>query len=296
MSSSAINEVRQWVQPVQNFPGYGLRLRALHPTVAGEKLWTWIAVAFAAYWICFAVAYFKDARTLNFVGAAILLGVLLWASVERSWVKLNIVFRASCAAALLPFLQGAISEQPGPPDALIKYVSLCLVMAMASLLRLPVATACRTRWILAGQIAIVLLLSLFAPAPAGEALGDRSAGMFVNPNNLALVAFLLLLLVDERDRISLRLIIHFAVLTVLVITRTSGAIAAYFIGIGSKIAIPVFRRQPLLFGVSAVLIVTLTTLFVFGGAERWLPENRLLTQIAVVRVDFGYQLKDEQIP
>jgi hypothetical protein len=263
----------------------------------GEKIWTWITWAFFAYWILFVAGAFLGRKELNEIGGVLILGVLAWIILERLWVRLDAVVVASLAAAtFIPLMQLIGSGTIGSLGALVKYVSLCLVMAASRLLRLPAASSSRMRWALATQILVILLISLTIYRGSTWDGGTRHSGLFANPNNLALIPFLLLFLVDRyRDRVAVRIGAHALVVLVLAFTGTSGAVLAYAVALTIHLSASLPRNWRLLTGslaaISAFIAITLLLL----GADRLLPETRLTKQVSVVGAEFQKVVQGEEI-
>ena len=128
----------------------------------GEALWRWIAVAYAVYWILFVGGFYGGVPQLNSVGAAVVLAMFCWLASQRLQVRLDGVAIASLAAALIPILNMAAGNTSAAesPDAIIKHVSLCLVIAVSRILRLPPASSSRASWWLAAPVLVVLALCL----------------------------------------------------------------------------------------------------------------------------------------
>jgi hypothetical protein len=250
----------------------------------GEVLWSWIVWAFTAYWVLFIAGALLRRKELNIVGGVIILCVLAWLLVERLWVRLDSVVIASLAAAVcLPIVQNLLSSPP-TFEALFKHISLCLVMAMSRLLQLPTASKSKMRWVLAAQILIILLISLTVFKGASWDGGTRHAGLFANPNNLALIPFLLLFFIDPvKDKWFIHAAAHVVVVVVLAFTGTSGAFLAYAIGLTIHLSKMVSKRlRSLVYGLVLVGVLAVA-IFLATGAERFLPETRFTNQITVMR-------------
>ncbi len=255
------------------------RLRSVSP----DAIWVWITAAFTAYWLLFIAGAFLGRKELNTVGGVLILGVLAWFVLERLWVRLDAVVIASLLAALaIPLLQllfGGILS----PEALFKHVSLCLTIAASRLLNLTVACRSKVRWVLVLHILTILLISLTIYKGTSWDGGTRHSGLFVNPNNLALIPFLLLFLIDpKRDKLFVRLAIHAIVIAVLAFSGTSGAVLAYAVGIAydtRMLVAPHWRK--LAYAVATALTMVLGLLLVTSGSS-FLPETRMTNQISVI--------------
>ncbi len=262
----------------------------------GEVLWSWITWAFAAYWILFVAGAVLGRKELNTVGGVLVLGVLAWIAVERLWVRLDAVVIASLVSATcIPVLQLAFSTAP-VPEALFKHVSLCLVIAIARMLRLPPASQSRNRVPLATHVLTILLISLTVFKGTSWDGGTRHSGLFVNPNNLALIPFLLLLFLNpQKDKWFVRIAAHAVVVMVLVFSGTSGAVLAYGIGLAVYLSGMVSKTSRVaVWGLAGIGGLTLLTFLGMGG-ERLLPETRLTNQISVIRVQLGNVLDGRDI-
>jgi hypothetical protein len=266
-------------------------------SAGGEAIWTWITLAFTAYWILFVAGAFLGRKELNAVGGVVILGVLGWVILERLWVRLDAVVIASlAAAACIPLLQIISSSDPLSPEALFKHVSLCLVMAASRILQLPAACKSRVRWLLILQILAILLISFTIYRGTSWDGGTRHSGLFVNPNNLALIPFLLLFFVDPlRDALLLRLGAHAVVVAVLAFSGTNGAVVAYAIGLAvhlrTLIAKPWRTFVYTLIPICGVVAVT----FVAMNGAQLLPETRLTKQVSVIGVQLQNVLQGGEV-
>jgi hypothetical protein len=254
-------------------------------TVRGESIWRWLAFAYAAYWIFFIAGAYTGRTALNNVGAVFILAALGWATVERLWVRVDAVAIACIAAATLPLVVALSTDGTRYPDAMVKHISLYIVIAISRILCLPAVSRSSARAFFALQICIVLVLSFFTDANGAWESGTRHSGLFANPNNLALIPLLLLFLPSRRDPRWLQFAAPAAVVAVLAITRTSGSIIACAVGMGAHFFSFLPRRaKPVVAALAATLGLGLAA-FVSIGGESLLPESRLTTQIAVMRTD-----------
>lgn len=263
-------------------------------TPNGETLWRWIGWAFAAYWVLFAFSALTGQRELNTVGGILVLAVLAWGVLERLWVKVDVVVLASLAAMFIP-LVNVFGNALQTREAIFKYESLCAVMAMSRLMRLPLASGLKVRWLLAIPVLIVLLISVLVDrGDAGNAA--RGAGLFVNPNNLALIPFLLLFLIDERrDPLAIRLGVHAIVIAVLVFSGTSGAMIAYAIGMAIYMGARLSPRLRVLVLTIALVGGSAAVALIAVDGGDLLPETRLTKQLSLLRSESLIVLQGGQI-
>jgi O-Antigen ligase len=258
-------------------------------SASGEAIWSWITWAFTAYWMLFVAGAFLGHKQLNAVGGVVVLGVLALVLLERLWVRMDAVVMASLAAATcLPLLQLLFTSAPDP-ESLFKHISLCLVIAVARLLHLPAAFKSKMRWPLAAQVLVILLISLTIYKGTSWDGGTRHSGLFVNPNNLALIPFLLLFFINPvKDKWFFRVVAHGIVAAVLAFSGTSGAVLAYLIGLLVHLSGVVSKRvRSVVFSLAAVAGLA-AVVFLSVGGLRLLPETRLINQISVI----GSQLQN----
>ncbi|MBV8808247.1 MAG: hypothetical protein JO033_06190 [Acidobacteriaceae bacterium] len=249
----------------------------------GNDLWTWIAGAFTSYWILFVTGAFLGRKELNAVGGAVILAVLAWIILERLWVRVDAVVVASLmAAGGIPLLQ-LIANEPLSSEAVFKHVSLYLVVAASRLLDLPIVCRSKVRWYLALQILTILFVSFTIYRGTSWDGGVRHSGLFVNPNNLALIPFLLLFLIDPlRDKLFIRLAVHAVTVAVLAFSGTSGAVVAYTIGLAVNLrtSIPKRWRTSIYCVIPGAVFVCVA--FIAMNGFSLLPDTRLTNQIGVI--------------
>jgi hypothetical protein len=261
-----------------------------------EAPWRWIALAFTAYWAVFVAGAYANKPELNNLGATFILVTLGWATIERLWVRVDAVAVACLLAALLSLLTMSASSAEKHPDAVVKHVSLYLVMAFSRVLRLPIVSSSKTRWVLAAQILTILVLSVMTDRGGVWDGGTRHSGLFANPNNLALIPFLLLFFIDRtRDPRLVRLGAHAIVVGVLALSGTSGAVIAYAIGLAIHFGALLHRHwRMLVLTLLALGGLTVTGLMVSGG-ESFFPETRLSRQITVMRTELNTVIEGGQV-
>jgi hypothetical protein len=264
-------------------------------SAGGQRIWSWIAWAFAIYWILFVTGVIISRKELNSIGGLIVLCVLGWAALERLWVRTDAVFGASLAAAIIPLLHVLISRTPESLEALFKYLSLCLVMAFSRMLKLPLPSSSKMRWLLAAEILGILFISLTIYRGGAWDGGTRHSGLFPNPNNLALIPFLLLFLINRADRPIFRIAAHGVVVLVLAFSGTSGAVLAYGISLAVHLSSRIQRRWRVMVCLLVAIGGLFTATIVAVGGERLLPETRLTNQLAVMRADFEKVARGDDI-
>lgn len=258
----------------------------------GRRIWKSLAWAFSAYWLLFVASGLASRSDLNSVGAVFILLTMAWAILGRLWVKLDGVALAALAAAFIPLLNMAVFGRSGTTDAIIKHESLCAVIVMSRALRLPALSQLKLRWVFAFQILMVLLLSVTVHRGTSWEGGTRHSGLFINPNNLALIPFLLLLLIDGlRDSPLMRLGAHAIVTAVLIFAGTSGAIIAYLIGLTVHLIAKLSHSSRLIVSASVLALGLATFGLVAMDGSKFLPDTRLTRQLSVMHSQLGTVLE-----
>jgi O-antigen ligase len=182
-------------------------------------------------------------------------------------------------------------------EFIIKHVSLCLVMALTRVLRLPVTSRSKVRWMLLLQIVVVLAICLTVEQGSDWDGGTRRGGIFANPNNLALIPFLLLFLVDDfRDPLLIRLGVQAIVVTVLAASFTSGAVIAYGIGMVVHIRKRLSHAWRVhVLTAAAIGVAVAGMLFILGAGGALQSESRLTKQIGVITDELDTVVRGEQV-
>jgi hypothetical protein len=272
------------------------RLPRGRPRFGGEATWGLIALAYAGYWAVFVAGAYTNMPALNNLGAVFILAALAWAALDKLWVRLDGIAIACLAAMTVPLVAMLAGLVPTYPDSAIKHISLYAVIALSRLLRLPVASTSGIRVVLAAQVLAILVLSAITDRSGVWDGGTRHSGLFANPNNLALIPFLLLLFVDRRrDSAWIQMGSHAVVVAVLVLSGTSGALIAYAIGLA-------FNYGSLLDGHWRQIAITfvaagalLTWFLVIFGGEQIIPETRITNQVAVMGKELDTVLAGNQV-
>lgn len=266
------------------------------PGISGERMWTWIASVLLVYWLLFIAGAATGQRALNSVGGVLILVVLAWAALDRLWVHVDAAAIASLLAALIPLVHFFGARSPDSIEAYIKYSSVCIAITLARLLQLPEASTFGKRWLLAAGVLLVLVVSMTLYRGDAYDGGARHSGLFPNPNNLALIPFLLLFLVNRtRDSVWVRIGAHLIVMVVLAYTGTSGAIVAYAIGLMIHLRTELSRAwRPLFLVITLVGGLTVMGLAIFD-TRAFLPETRLTNQFAAIHNQFETLLSGDKI-
>lgn len=200
------------------------------PWASGERQWRSITWAYCAYVCCFLVGSYLHKPVFNIVGAGAMTGLLL-----LQWPRFFVAIRSSMVGllAVTAFAVGASSISSrneifaGP---VVKFLAVLFLIFLGSGWRLrPLAQTRARRRIM---VLVVTVLAISIAMPVDEAidarLAGRTAGVFVNPNNFALTAMLLIFCLDEeRDGAAFFWVVRGFVLAVILATGTSGALLAY---------------------------------------------------------------------
>jgi len=142
---------------------------------------------------------------------------------------------AAVIALACPLLMVSLHKEV-VPAYLVKHVAMygLYLLILVSPLR-PLTGSGARRWMLAAVVA-VLVIGMALPGHDAGGEQERISGVFVNPNNLALMAMALLVLADPRDsRWTYRGMLHGGVLALLWVSGTSGALLAYGVAMSYRI-------------------------------------------------------------
>ncbi len=234
-------------------------------------------MGYGVYVAVFVAGFFLGNPALNTVGA---LAMVYCAVLGNPRTLLDLPRDASTRWALVVVSALLVSwlvhpEASADTGAItLKYALVFILFVRVRASRLP---AMPSRWRLALLAMCGVLLAISVVSGRSFLLGDerRLSGIFQNPNNLALVALGLLLLVDEKDRPLHQVLVHATVAGVLVVTNTSGAILAYLASMAFR-----FRRRLLRPDGIAIVALLVTAVAIAGGLSA--PE-RIKRQVELVQ-------------
>ena len=112
----------------------------------------------------------------------------------------------------------------------VKYITLHLVILLGVAMPLTPLSQAKRRWILYIVILVFLITGLLWEVALGHR-GPRFQGFLPNPNGFALTAMMLLFLTNsDSTPFAIRAGSHILVISLLLLSRTSGALLAYFSG------------------------------------------------------------------
>jgi len=142
---------------------------------------------------------------------------------------LTLALAVSGSIPLLTLMIGSATWGEASLGYLVKYSALLLLILIFTSLRLPPLFRARTRswglWTTVGILVLGLGLS-------GGGAGARLNGIFINPNNFALAALSILFFVDhERDSRWFIVLMHALVITLILLSGTTGALLGYCVGL-----------------------------------------------------------------
>jgi O-antigen ligase len=239
------------------------------------------------YVAVFVAGYFLDQPALNILGG---LAMIYFAVIgnHRSMfhVTRDAPTRWAFAIVAAIFVSWVIHPDASETGGIaLKYALIFVLFVRIRASGLRPLTSSRSRLALLAICTLLIVVSLVS----GRAflLGDerRLSGIFHNPNNLALMALGLLLLVDERDRPLHQVLVHLVVIGCLVVTYTSGAILAFAVGLVFRYRRRLLRPQGI-----AVVVLLVTALAITGGVSA--PE-RIKRQVEIVQQNLDLALASD---
>lgn len=206
---------------------------------ASDSAWAPLVAGFVLYVVLFVAGFFLGAPELNNAGALGMLFVAVIGSYRRivafrwgapsAWALLNIV--AIVATAV-------VHADASRVGLALKTALGFVVFLQVYSWRLPDIQRSRWRDVLFLACCALLVASALSGHYFETADEHRLAGVFANPNNLALMGSVPLLLVRDDDSPRRQLAAHSVIVGTLVVTMTTGAILAYCVAMAFR-----FRRR-----------------------------------------------------
>jgi O-antigen ligase len=207
----------------------------------GNAQWRSIALAYAGYVGCTLVGSALGNPMLNVAGAALMTGLLVLRALQIFTIGRDVAWLPLAVMAITIALSAVPDGNSAQFGSIVKLYAVLLLVGIGSAWSLPPLGSVRTRTAIAAILLVVLAISIAIPTEDGgdERIAGRVAGLFVNPNNLALTAMLLLFCLDEDEDSPLIFWgVRIFVLAVILLTKTSGALLGY----GVEALLLVLRR------------------------------------------------------
>ncbi len=247
--------------------------------------WAPLVLGFAVYVAFFVTGYFLNEPTLNVFGGL----AMIYLAVIGNYRSMSHVARDAptrwallvVASFLVTFAAQPSAEAIGTT---LKYALVFLLFIRIHSSGLPPLTSSRWRVVLFAICAVLIVFSAVFGTSFQLGGEERLSGIFLNPNNLALMGLGLLFFVNEKDRAHHQLLVHGTVLALLAVTNTLGAILAYAAGM-------MFRYRHQVFSLRTIAAVTVVVGAVaLGGGNLVAARERLTRQIDVIEQNLDVAL------
>lgn len=244
--------------------------------------WSVPAAGLAVYVFFFLLGAFLRLPVLNVAGSFMLLYILLIGNHRRMFVlrmdiTVVICFLLAASSGLNLLINHGLTE----PAYYIKFLTICLLYVLVfSWDYSPIYDNDKRAYLMAAVL-IVLIVSVVSGRKFEQPGVVRPSGMFVNPNNLALMALALPMFINEgKDGLAAKAAIHLLVIIILVLTETSGALVAYLASWAYRARGKIFRARSLLAALSALAAAPLYA----GRLMRLQAVKKVVAQAAVLSV------------
>jgi|GEM_PF-1879272 len=196
---------------------------------------------------------------------------------------------------LIPMMSYDSKTMTSSVQELIKYIALHIVILFGISLPLPPLNCSKKAWILYTTILMFLVIGCFWSINHGYK-DPRMKGFLPNPNTFAFTAMMLFFLTNsESSRSSVVRASHFVVITLLFLSRTSGALIGSFVGF---IHLNLYTQKGTLINRSIILSVSISLVIVLFIV---LPNGRLEVidttkeKITVVEKNYSSVLSGKEI-
>lgn len=261
---------------------------------SSNKSWLFILIGFVLYCTFFVLNRITQGYINNRLGFLIFILFVSLAALGRLNLTDNNLTRLVILIVIDLLIPIFYSYENINLDSMIKYLGFLFIflISLSSSFAAMDANRYRKFFIL---IIIILILSSFFFENMFVGGEERMAGVFKNPNNLALFAFSLLFFLNEKkDNTLMKTFIYIAIVLILIISATTGAIIAFLIGISYKLFMDNAKRK------YSYLVLGLVAFFLLANFIEIPIINRIKTQFTIVlneggvlsspysKIDYGY--------
>lgn len=195
--------------------------------------WSPIFYFYCIYFAIISIGHIINYYTHN-IGAAIFL-ILLYLKYWRNLfnIRLNFIFFIVLFAILTPIIPIVTYNKKIfllAQQEIIKYYALHFIILVALSLPLTPINNSKKVWVLYLTILLFLIVGWFWEIAKGVQR-SRVQGFLANPNNFALTAIILLLLIPQIKIPYIKVITNFFVAIMIFLSKTGGAFISYVIGL-----------------------------------------------------------------
>lgn len=221
------------------------------------NIWLFIFIGYIIYLILFIISQIF-AEKINKYGFIIFLLTIICCSTlsEKSTAKKTLLSYLIIIFIIILFVPLFYNINYISFDMFLKYLGFYIILILCYINDIIFINENKYRWLFLISILSILISSiLFKMVEVGGQI--RLKGFFVNPNNLALYSFSLLFFLDEEhDKNIIKIMVNIIIISLLIMSATSGAIIAYIIGMTYKM-LKTGRKKSLFFIIVTLLIFSL---------------------------------------
>lgn len=267
-------------------------------TAAGFR-WEPIIIFYCIYILIILAGGFIEKHTATWGGLIFLLLLYgrYWHHLLNMKIDMLVLFVfLSMLVPLIPMISYDEGTFAATYNELIKYYALNMVILLGVSLHLTPIGRSGHSWILHFTLLSFLVAGWVFSRLHGNA-DPRVTGFLPNPNGFALTAMMLLFLTDERGKNSpLALINHAIVITLIYVSRTSGALIGYLTGTFHRFVFGGRGRHRAAKGIALLLVFTAcTAVFLVIPENTFKPVDATLQKIDVTRRHLDRVMSEKKI-
>jgi O-antigen ligase len=240
--------------------------------------WVPIAFGFMIYAIILVAAYFAHLPALLSLGALAMVFISSMGNYQRLFtIRVGPPVRWALLSIVPPTLGLIVNRDSSAIEPVLKYDLIFLVFLQIYSWRLSPLNRSPVRWALFGGCLALIFCSVLSGHYFEGDGGRRLAGIFQNPNNLALIGLALPFFLNDDDRRLRQALVHGAAIVTIALTGTLGAILGYAAGMAYRL------RRMLTARLAAVgfVLVVLAAAVLLG--KQGTSQLRLVRQYEVIQ-------------
>ena len=273
-------------------------LRHPQSSATADFKWDSILYSYIIYIGVLLIGGFIGIQT-SIYGAALFL-ILLYSRYWSYFLRTKLDFLTYCIflCLLIPFIPLASFDQKtlaASLQELIKYLALHLVILLGISMPLTPLGRAKKAWILYFTILSFLIIGCLWNIALGHH-GPRIQGFLPNPNGFALTAMMLLFLTNnESPRFFAKRASHIVVITLILLSRTSGALLGYLAGF---LHLKLFaKKNKRLIGIAFLIVATSLVVALFAAMPKGTvkPLETILDKIAIAEKNLDRVLSGKKI-
>jgi O-antigen ligase len=198
-----------------------------------ECKWSILFLAYLIYSIFFLIGFAFDLQLLNFVGVALLFYLIIIGRYKKLLtIRKDPTILISFSIVFLLIINAIINIQSIKIIYFVKIISIYLLYILIFSYKIQPFYVTNKRIYFLGLIIVILFLSLILGRYYEHGNFLRLKGLFVNPNNLALMSFAIFFTINEEKDSKIKQLFAISfVITILFLSGTTGALLSFFIAV-----------------------------------------------------------------